>query len=96
MDAGEWLAKFGIIVNQATHKIEQMTQKAVEFGKTITSGVADPEVVQHRLEVCDTCEFCKKEGDNWYCNTCGCPNWKLSELHVKTKFINLKCPKGKF
>lgn len=53
---------------------------------------APDELIAKRLELCRACEFhgtapvLKTE----FCKACGCP------LLNKTKFLNAKCPKGKW
>jgi hypothetical protein len=77
-----------------------IAQKAVEYVKAEVSRVAGPtslEVAQGRRAECEGCESCKKtDEDNWYCKSCGCPEWERSRLQVKWEMPGATCPLGKW
>lgn len=78
-----------------------VVQKAVEYVKAEASAVvADVPltVVEQRRSACRECESVKKVDleANWYCKSCGCPEWERSRLQVKWEMPAAKCPLGKW
>ena len=65
---------------------------------------------RERMKVCDTCDkkvdnlkrrwyyLWFKKSLRWYCSakTCNCPNWFMSDLNVKNKYVRISCPEKKF
>lgn len=64
----------------------------VSVAKALASGAATQQEVERRRAICRDCEFRipGKNGELGRCGVCGCP------LTSKTKFVNSKCPKGKW
>lgn len=77
-----------------------LVRKAVEYAKAEASLAAGPTslpVLSQRREACDGCESCRKAGDEeWYCKSCGCPEWERSRLQVKWEMPAATCPLGKW
>jgi len=69
-----------------------IVEKAVSFVKAVTSGTVNDDVFNARLAACESCKHLRRDGEKLYCGGCGCGRWKLSELHTKLRFANLKCP----
>jgi hypothetical protein len=47
-----------------------------------------------RLSVCLVCDKIEFTGTKAFCNGCGCPKWRDSELRVKLTMENAECPKN--
>jgi len=77
-----------------------VVQKAVEYAKAEVSGLVgrvELPVLEGRREACDGCESARKAGeDEWYCKSCGCPEWERSKLQVKWGMPAATCPLGKW
>lgn len=75
-------------------------QKAVEYAKAEVSGLVgkvELPVLEARKTACGECESVKKAGEGeWYCKSCGCPEWERSKLQVKWGMPAAKCPLGKW
>jgi len=67
-----------------------------EFASVVTGPKVDETVFEKRLAICSTCPALVQANDKEYCGACSCPNWNLSELHVKLWFAKLECPLEKF
>jgi len=77
-----------------------LVQKAVEYVKSevssLTGTVSLPQL-ESRKKACDSCESCRKAGEQeWYCKSCGCPEWERSRLQVKWEMPGATCPLGKW
>lgn len=54
-------------------------------------------VLEARKAACDGCSAAKKVGpEEWYCKSCGCPEWKRSQLQVKWTMPAATCPLKKW
>lgn len=54
-------------------------------------------VLEARKAACDGCSSAKKVGpEEWYCKSCGCPEWKRSQLQVKWTMPAATCPLKKW
>lgn len=77
-----------------------LVRKAVEYAKAEVSGLVgkvELPVLEGRRVACDGCEGARKAGDEeWYCKSCGCPEWERSKLQVKWGMPAAKCPLGKW
>jgi hypothetical protein len=78
-----------------------LVEKAVQYAKAEASMMANGrlplEVIDQRREACDGCEGVDKRADGeWYCDRCGCPKWKRSQLQVKWEMPAATCPLGKW
>ena len=77
-----------------------LVRKAVEYAKAEVSGLVgevELPVLEARKTACDGCESVKKAGEEeWYCKSCGCPEWERSKLQVKWGMPAAKCPLGKW
>ena len=77
-----------------------IVQKAAEYVKAEVSGLVgkvELPVLEARKAACGECESVKKAGDEeWYCKSCGCPEWERSKLQVKWGMPAAKCPLGKW
>jgi len=62
----------------------------------LTSTLPEPDL-KIRKQACDSCDSCRKAGDQeWYCKSCGCPEWERSRLQVKWEMPGATCPLGKW
>ena len=52
-------------------KVTNLTNSLIDYALKGFQNVTK-ESYQHRLDVCDKCEFCKKEDVLWTCLSCGC------------------------
>jgi hypothetical protein len=77
-----------------------IVQKAASYIKAEASGLVGSvslPVIEQRKAACDTCESRKLVGpDEWYCKSCGCPEWERSKLQVKWEMPAATCPLGKW
>lgn len=77
-----------------------VVQKAVEYAKAEVSGLVgsvELPVLEGRRAACDGCESARKAGEEeWYCKSCGCPEWERSKLQVKWGMPAATCPLGKW
>jgi hypothetical protein len=77
-----------------------LVRKAVEYAKAEVSGLVgkvELPVLEARKSACGECESVKKAGEEeWYCKSCGCPEWERSKLQVKWGMPAAKCPLGKW
>lgn len=77
-----------------------LVRKAVEYAKAEVSGLVGSvglPVLEGRREACDGCESARKAGEEeWYCKSCGCPEWERSKLQVKWGMPAATCPLGKW
>jgi hypothetical protein len=77
-----------------------IAKKVLEYAKAeisaVVSSVPLPKL-EARKASCDSCESCRKAGDaEWYCQSCGCPEWERSRLQVKWEMPGATCPLGKW
>lgn len=74
--------------------------KAMSYVKAEASGLVGSvslPVLDQRKAACDTCESRNLVGpDEWYCKSCGCPQWERSKLQVKWELPAATCPLGKW
>ena len=79
---------------------ECFLKKVVSYVKAEASGLVGSvtlPVLDQRKAACDTCESRKLVGsDEWYCKSCGCPEWERSRLQVKWEMPAATCPLGKW
>ena len=86
----------------AIHKVRRVgvVRKAVEYAKAEVSGLVGSvglPVLEGRRAACDGCESARKAGEEeWYCKSCGCPEWERSKLQVKWGMPAATCPLGKW
>lgn len=93
-NGGRAVASKGAAVVTAIRSISPERVKA--FLDAVTGPQASKETFQQRLSICEsnTCGRLKKlENGQAFCGACGCPKWKLAELHTKLRFAHLACPK---
>jgi len=76
--------------------VAETAGKAAEFLGAVTGPRVDEAVFQNRLAICRACPHRREDAGHEYCDTCGCPNWKLARLDVKLRFANLACPTGRW
>lgn len=71
-----------------------MVAKAAEFLRVVTGPQCSPEEFACRMAACQSnaCGHLKTADGKVYCGACGCPKWKLAELHTKLWFKRLECP----
>ena len=64
------------------------------FLSAVTGPRVSADVFQRRLRACtsNACGHLRTHEDKVYCGACGCPRWKLAELHTKLWFGQLECP----
>lgn len=91
----------GIMVGQYVEPIQEIPKKSwiskvASLWDAVTGPSCSDSVFDARIRTCRGCEFMRRDGDKEYCGSCGCPNWRLSELSTKLRFANLSCPVGKF
>ena len=86
----------------AIHRVKRvgLVRKAVEYAKAEVSGLGgsvELPVLDGRRVACDGCESARKAGEEeWYCKSCGCPEWERSKLQVKWGMPAATCPLGKW
>lgn len=77
-----------------------LVEKAAQYVKAEASRALGPTslpVLEARREACGECESCRKAGEGeWYCKSCGCPEWERSRLQVKWEMPAATCPLGKW
>jgi hypothetical protein len=77
-----------------------LVQKAVEYAKAETSALLQKvplPIIEARKAACDSCESCVKKGEEeWYCKSCGCPQWERSRMQVKWEMPAAHCPLSKW
>jgi uncharacterized paraquat-inducible protein A len=100
--------KYAVEINQETgdlivlsHEKVGLVEKAAQYAKAeasrVLQGPVSLEVIGQRKAACDGCEGCDKRAEGeWYCNRCGCPKWKRSQLQVKWEMPAATCPLGKW
>lgn len=100
--------KYSVELNQETGELKVLTherlglvEKAAEYAKAEASrvlhGPVSLEVIGQRKAACEGCEGCDKRAEGeWYCDRCGCPKWKRSQLQVKWEMPAATCPLGKW
>ncbi len=73
-----------------------------QMSLAIVGGKVRPEVFVARMEECMKCPKMQirvpshDDGKwNYYCGSCSCPRWWLSELHKKNKLRRWNCPERK-
>ncbi len=59
-------------------------------------GTVRADVREMRLNECAKCDARIVKPKANYCGACGCPQWWLSRLEVKTRMLELKCPLDKW
>jgi hypothetical protein len=59
-------------------------------------GTVTADVREMRLSECGRCDARIKKPKANYCGACGCPQWYLSRLEVKTRMFEIKCPLDKW
>ena len=69
------------IISGLKHRMDQVVEAA-------RTAIAEPEVAQHRIEICNSCEFLLEITRN--CKKCGC------FVDVKTKISHTSCPVKKW
>ena len=79
----------------------ELVGKAAQYAKAeasrVIQGPVSLEVIGQRKAACDGCEGCDKRAEGeWYCDRCGCPKWKRSQLQVKWEMPAATCPLGKW
>jgi len=81
-------------------KPANLIKKAIQYAKAEASGLVGSvslPVIDQRKAACDTCESRKLVGpDEWYCKSCGCPEWERSRLQVKWELPAATCPLAKW
>ena len=80
---------------------DSLALKALQYAKAEASrvlhGPVSLEVIGQRKAACEGCEGCDKRAEGeWYCDRCGCPKWKRSQLQVKWEMPAATCPLGKW
>lgn len=75
--------------------------KAAQYAKAeasrVIQGPVSLEVIGQRKAACEGCDGCDKRAEGeWYCDRCGCPKWKRSQLQVKWEMPAATCPLGKW
>lgn len=63
----------------------------------VLGGKVPLEVLDQRKAACDGCESANKKAEGeWYCKSCGCPEWERSKLQVKWEMPGATCPLRKW
>ena len=79
---------------------ESFVAKAMSYVKAEASGLVGSvslPVLGERQVACESCESLKiVKSDEWYCKSCGCPEWERSRLQVKWEMPAATCPLGKW
>jgi hypothetical protein len=79
---------------------EGFLKKVASYVKAETSGLVGTvslPVLGQRQGACESCESLKiAKSDEWYCKSCGCPEWERSRLQVKWEMPAATCPLGKW
>jgi hypothetical protein len=79
---------------------EGFLKKVVSYAKAEASGLVGSvslPVLDERQVSCESCESLKiVKSDEWYCKSCGCPEWERSRLQVKWELPAATCPLGKW
>lgn len=74
--------------------------KAADYLKSEASrlsGSIPLDLLESRKSACSDCDSCVKSGDQeWYCKSCGCPQWERSKLQNKWQMPAASCPLGKW
>lgn len=106
MKIGKWVYEMeqdletGEIIIHGRKVVAGFVQKAMEYVKAEASLAVGPTslpVQEGRKVECGGCDSCKKVDDaNWYCKSCGCPEWERSRLQVKWEMPASTCPLGKW
>lgn len=77
-----------------------LLQKAKAYVKAEASGLVGSvplPVLGQRQGACESCESLKiVKSDEWYCKSCGCPEWERSKLQVKWELPAATCPLKKW
>jgi hypothetical protein len=77
-----------------------LVEKVKDYVKAEVSAVVktvELPVLDQRKDACESCESRKLVGpDEWYCKSCGCPQWERSKLQVKWELPAATCPLGKW
>lgn len=78
----------------ASVRKKTVAAKAIAFISAITGPDVSDAVYEQRLDICreNTCGHLQQDKDKLYCGACGCPRWRLAELHTKLRHANLECP----
>ena len=69
---------------------------AVALWSIVRYGTIEAHNYRQRALECFGCEARIERGRRMYCGACGCPQWRLSDLRVKWRMRELKCPLGKW
>jgi hypothetical protein len=77
-----------------------LLQKAKSYVRAEVSGLVGSvslPVLGQRQATCESCESLKiVKSDEWYCKSCGCPEWERSRLQVKWEMPASTCPLKKW
>jgi hypothetical protein len=77
-----------------------LLHKAKAYVKAEASGLVGSvslPVLGQRQGACESCESLKiVKSDEWYCKSCGCPEWERSRLQVKWELPAATCPLKKW
>jgi hypothetical protein len=75
-------------------KPRSVREKVQSFLAAVTGPKVSDAVFAERLAICrsNQCGYLRTDGEHLYCGACGCPKWRLAELHTKLRFANLECP----
>ena len=81
-------------------KQQGLLEKAAGYLKAEASalmGSVPLPVLEARKAACDGCDSARKAGpEEWYCKSCGCPEWKRSQLQAKWTMPAATCPLKKW
>jgi len=79
---------------------EGFLKKVASYVKAEASGLVGSvslPVLGQRQGACESCESLKiVKSDEWYCKSCGCPEWERSRLQVKWEMPAATCPLAKW
>jgi len=79
--------------------IREFFGNIIKFLKALFGPKASVEVYTKRLDTCLSCSWNVSKKERNYCRECGCPKtkfWPFSELKMKTKYLNARCPRRKW
>ena len=59
-------------------------------------GTVDADTREMRQNECAKCTVRIQTSKGDFCGACGCPQWWLSRLELKTRMLELRCPLDKW
>lgn len=109
MAAGQWFAQWvnvgqPYLLTRTKRVLTWAVYNAYQvyvMARTLLGGRVDEHQFVARMIVCRGCQSLQKRlvrkspFVKLYCGSCGCPQWRLSELHRKNRFLKWECPGDK-